>query len=228
VSDRAVIIARDLRKEYTRGSETVAALRSATFSVARGEVVAVVGRSGSGKTTLLKLLGALDVPTSGELEVAGQAVTGMSEVDRTRLRRSTIGFVFQDFALLPALSALDNVVLPLAFRRQLKLAQQAAALLERVGLGHRLHHRPSELSGGEMQRVAIARALVSRPALVLADEPTGNLDTPTGEQIFNILRELADSDGVAVVLSTHSPLLAQRADRCLELEDGCLIDRARI
>jgi putative ABC transport system ATP-binding protein len=202
----------------------VEALRSVSFEVEAGEMVAVVGPSGSGKTTLLNLLGGLDVPTAGQLQVAGHPLELLGEGERTRLRRSLIGFVFQDFGLLPALSALDNVVLPLAFARRLDAAKEAQALLARVGLEKRAQHRPGELSGGEMQRVAIARALIARPRLLLADEPTGNLDARAGEQIFALLRELAREDGLTVVLSTHNTALAARADRRLILEDGCLAD----
>src|SRR5262249_11546637 len=162
----------------------VHALRGAGFQVAEGELIAVVGPSGSGKSTLLNVLGGLDTATSGELRVAGCDLTRAGEAERTRLRRQAIGFVFQDFALMPALNVVETVILPLAFARRLDAAEEARALLDRVGLGHRLNHRPAELSGGEMQRVGIARALATRPRLLLADEPTGNLDTRSGEQVL--------------------------------------------
>lgn len=219
-----IVLARELRKEYRRGSETVHALRAASFHVAEGELVAVVGPSGSGKTTLLNLLGGLDTATGGELRVAGCNLARASEAERTRLRREAIGFVFQDFALIPALSVLENVTLPLAFARRLEASEEARALVERVGLGHRMAHRPAELSGGEMQRAGIARALATRPRLLLADEPTGNLDTRSGEQVLELARELCREEGLTVFLSTHNMELARQADRRLCLEDGTLTE----
>jgi ABC-type lipoprotein export system ATPase subunit len=226
VSD-PLVLARAVSKGYQRGSERVHALRSVTFQVWPGELVAVTGPSGAGKTTLLNLVGGLDQPTSGELRVAGCDLERASEAQRTRLRRAAIGFVFQDFGLVPALSALENVTLPLAFARRLAEASEARALLERVGLGPRLRHRPAELSGGERQRVGIARALVTRPRLLLADEPTGNLDTQAGEQVFRLMRELCREEGLTVILSTHNQALAEQVDRRLRLEDGRLSEETR-
>jgi putative ABC transport system ATP-binding protein len=211
-------------KEYVRGSERVRALKPATFSIRRGEIAAIVGPSGAGKTTLLNLIGAIDAATSGSIRVAGTELAGLSEARRTDLRRARIGFIFQDFGLVPGLTALENVTLPLAFARRLGWSDDAPRLLKRVGLHDRMSHQPRELSGGEMQRVAIARALITRPELLLADEPTGNLDAAAGEQVFSLLWELSDHEGLTVVVSTHNPALAAGASRRLRLEDGCLVE----
>jgi putative ABC transport system ATP-binding protein len=221
VSDEAIIRAEDLRKVYRRGAETVVALDGVTFTVAPGEFVAVVGPSGAGKTTLLQLLGAMDVPTSGRLFVAGQDISRMSDAELTRLRRDHLGFVFQHFSLLPTLTVAENVALPTLLGRR-QDAARLDDLLERVGLAHRRDHRPSELSGGEMQRTAIARALIHKPQLLLADEPTGNLDTATSGAILALLRSL-QRDGLTLVIVTHNEALAAAADRVLALRDGRLV-----
>ena len=198
------------------------ALRGVSFRVDRGEHVAIIGTSGSGKSTLLNLLGALDRPTEGEIRFLGRDVRTMSDAELAELRNRRIGFVFQSFHLLSRLSALDNVVLPLVYRGtpRRERRDRAERALRAVGLGDRLDHRPTELSGGQQQRVAIARALVTEPDLVLADEPTGNLDTATGNDVLDLLDGLHDDRGTALVVITHEAEVAARADRVIELRDG--------
>jgi len=215
-----ILTAQNLGKSFRRGAEEVHALRDVSFTVQPGELVAVVGPSGSGKTTLLNLLGCLDTPTTGTLTIDGVQAQRLSERQLTRLRRERIGFVFQHFGLLPTLTVQENVALPALFSGR-KAAQRVQELIARVGLEHRVHHRPHQLSGGEMQRVAIARALINSPVLLLADEPTGNLDTGTGESIISLLREL-NADGLTVLVVTHSERLAATASRQLILQDGRL------
>jgi putative ABC transport system ATP-binding protein len=223
--------ARDVVRTYRLGSRRgeepveVHALRGVTFRVDRGDYVAIVGSSGSGKSTLLNLLGALDRPTTGEVRYDGRDVRGMDDRELAELRNGSIGFVFQSFHLLPRLTALDNVQLPLVYRASTvkERRQRALDALEAVGLADRVDHRPTELSGGQQQRVAIARALVTDPPLLLADEPTGNLDTVTGQDIMQLLERLHDDRGMAVVVITHEPEIAGRADRRIELRDGVVI-----
>jgi len=215
-----LIAARNLSKSYWRGAEEIRALDAVTFEVRRGEFVAAVGPSGAGKTTLLNLLGCMDAPTGGTLEIGGQEVQDFTEAERTRFRRQVVGFVFQHFGLVPTLTVAENVALPLLFSRR-RPGDRVAALLERVGLRHRAKHRPHELSGGEMQRVAIARALVNEPELLLADEPTGNLDSGTGESIIGLFHEL-HAQGLTILVVTHNPRLSLAAERRLELRDGAL------
>ena len=225
MNDReAVLRAVDLVKTFEDVRRKVEVLRGVNLSIARGDRVAIVGASGSGKTTLLQLLGGLDEPTSGEVLVEGVAMSRLSDVERGRLRNRSLGFVYQFHHLLPEFTALENVALPLLVRgaRPKEAEAQAAELLERVGLAERLDHRPGQLSGGERQRVALARALVTRPAAVLADEPTGNLDRSTGNRVFELLLELNEALGTSVVVVTHDPELARRMERVLELEDGQL------
>lgn len=210
-----------LTKMYLRGREQLRALDNATFTVRQGEFVAVVGPSGSGKTTLLNLIGCMDVPSSGTLKIHGRDVHHFSEAERTRFRREQVGFVFQHFGLLPTLTVAENVALPRLFARRTG-GRDVDYLLERVGLQNRRTHRPRELSGGEMQRVAIARALVNKPALLLADEPTGNLDTGTGEEIIALFRQL-HTDGLTLVVVTHNAALASAAQRQIRLSDGCVL-----
>jgi putative ABC transport system ATP-binding protein len=217
-----LVEARELRKIYRRGTEEVRAVDGGSFAIAAGEFIAIVGPSGSGKTTLLQLVGAMDTPTSGSLRLAGQELADLNDQGLTRLRRERIGFVFQHFGLLPTLTVAENVALPTLFRKR-KIQNRIDELMERVGLAHRRDHRPSELSGGEMQRVAIARALVNGPDLLLADEPTGNLDTATSETILGLLRNLRQSGGLTVVVVTHSELLAGAAERRISLRDGKIV-----
>ncbi|MEN8720849.1 MAG: ABC transporter ATP-binding protein [Oceanococcaceae bacterium] len=196
------------------------------MTVGRGETLAILGPSGSGKSTLLSLLAGFDQPTSGEIALGGQPLSGQDEDARAALRAATLGFVFQSFALLPQATALDNVRIAAEIAGVLKPDEAARAQLERVGLGHRLKHRPAQLSGGEQQRVALARAFVHRPALVLADEPTGNLDADTGQRIITQMFDLNRDNGTALVLVTHDPALAERCERQLHLREGQLVPRA--
>jgi putative ABC transport system ATP-binding protein len=217
-TNSVVIEGRDLVKVYRRGVEEVRAVDGISFTVREGEFVAVVGPSGAGKTTLLQLIGAMDVPTSGSLRLMGRELRGLPDRELTRLRRDHIGFVFQHFGLLPTLTVAENVALPGSFGGR-KKGRQVGELLERVGLAHRKDHRPAQLSGGEMQRVAIARALVNSPQLLLADEPTGNLDSATSGRIVDLLLSL-NADGLTVVVVTHNEALAASAQRSLCLRDG--------
>lgn len=219
-----VIVVADVHREYRMGGETVAALRGVSFAVEAGEFVAIVGKSGSGKTTLMNLLGCLDRPTRGHYRLGGKDVQNLSDDALSALRNEHIGFVFQSFQLLARSTAAKNVALPLVYagvpRRRRREA--AAAALERVGLGHRLHHRPNQLSGGERQRVAIARALVGSPTIILADEPTGNLDSATERDAMRLFYELHEA-GNTIVLVTHEPGIAQQCPRAIRLADGRVI-----
>ena len=213
----------DVHKTYATGRAQVHALRGVDLSVERGELVAIMGPSGAGKTTLLEILGCLSTPSSGRYRLDGNAVEGLDDDGLARLRGDEIGFVFQSFNLLPRMSALENVELPLVYRRvpRAERRRRAADALARVGLEARGAHRPAELSGGERQRVAIARALVNRPALLLADEPTGNLDSQTSEEILGLLFGL-HGEGHTVVLVTHDAAIGRRAPRLVTLRDGCI------
>ncbi len=216
-----------LGKIYRRGAEEIHALREISVAFAPGAFSCVLGPSGAGKSTLLNLLGVMDVPTAGTLRVAGATIAEggrlrLSEGGRDKLRRENIGFIFTEFFLLPTLTAVENVQLPLLWADKDDRAY-AAELLERVGLGHRLTHRPTEMSGGEMQRVAIARALINRPRLLLADEPTGNVDTTTRDGIFDLFREL-NADGLTIVLATHDRELAARMDRVVHVREGRVVE----
>lgn len=218
-----LIALNNVTKIYRRGREQVHALDDVDLNVQQGEFVAVVGPSGSGKSTLLNIIGAMDQPDAGRVTIAGQETTGLNEHGLTRLRADTIGFVFQQFFLQPTLTARENVLLPTLFTRRKDHESRADELLARVGLSKRVDHRPDELSGGEMQRVAIARALINRPKLLLADEPTGNLDSENARAIFALLDELCD-DGLTLIAVTHSMELASRAERHLHLHDGRITD----
>jgi putative ABC transport system ATP-binding protein len=215
----------DVTRSYPVGEGTVQALRGVSLTVEQGDYVAIVGPSGSGKSTLMHLLGGLDRPTTGLLRVGGRDVLTLSEDELAEVRNATIGFVFQAFQLLARTSAVDNVGMPLVYRgvRRSERRRRAREALERVGMGHRLDHRPGQLSGGEQQRVAIARALVGDPQVLLADEPTGNLDTRTGQEVMALLEGLNDQ-GVAVVLVTHDNEVAARARRQVRVRDGLLED----
>ncbi|MGM0517561.1 MAG: ABC transporter ATP-binding protein [Pseudomonadota bacterium] len=220
----AVLEAGNLTRTYREAGLTVEVLRGIDLAIAPGERVAIVGASGTGKSTLLSLLAGLDRPTSGEVRLAGQRFSRLGERRRGLLRNRHLGFVYQAHHLLPEFSALVNVAMPLIIRRmpRAEAEQRAGTLLDRVGLSHRLAHRPGELSGGERQRVAIARALVSRPDVVLADEPTGNLDTKNSEAVFEAMLELNREMGSAIVLVTHDLDLAARMDRTLHIVDGLI------
>jgi len=217
-----VIAADSVAKIYRRGREEIRALDNVSFVIARGEFVAITGPSGAGKTTLLNILGCMDTPTSGALRISGREVGKLSEREQTLLRRTEIGFVFQHFGLIPTLTVAENVALPALFARKQNNGQ-VDELLERVGLANRRRHRPHELSGGEMQRVAIARALVNNPMLILADEPTGNLDSKTGESIIDLLRQL-NNQGLTITVVTHNEMMAGASQRRLVLRDGHLIN----
>jgi putative ABC transport system ATP-binding protein len=218
--DGLVVSATGLTKVYQRGREQVRALDDVSFNVRRGEFLAIVGPSGAGKTTLLNMVGCMDEPTAGTLELLGKPVQHLTERERTLFRREQLGFVFQHFGLLPTLTVAENIMLP-AFFAGRPDGQRLDELLTKVGLDQRRDHRPCELSGGEMQRVAIARALINQPTLLLADEPTGNLDQATGQGIIALFEEL-NQEGLTIVVVTHNPLLSSTAQRQFELGDGRL------
>jgi putative ABC transport system ATP-binding protein len=221
----SLVVARDLRREYHMGGELVHAVRGVSLDVDDGDYLAVVGPSGCGKSTLLNLLGGIDRPSGGSVEIGGERVDRMRDADATRFRLLRVGFVFQRFYLMSALTALENVELPLAEAKvaRRERVERARELLVYVGLGARLGHRPAQLSGGEQQRVAIARALANRPRLLLADEPTGELDESTGQQIAALL-DRVNADGTALVIVTHDSALADRARRTLSMRDGRIED----
>jgi len=218
-----VIEARGLKRYYHRGSETVKALDGVDVTIRAGEIVSVLGPSGSGKTTLINLLSCLDAPTEGTLLVAGRSVAGLSEDQLVEVRRGVLGFVFQQFALLPTLTVTENVELPLMFLDRPVDRRKTMQILETVGLRDRAHHLPRELSGGQMQRVAIARALIAEPKILVADEPTGNLDSATGRSIVDLFKRLAKEQGLAVLLTTHNPVFGYEADRVITLADGRIV-----
>jgi putative ABC transport system ATP-binding protein len=221
-----VIKAKDLTKIYEMGQIQVHALREVSLEIRQGESVSIMGPSGSGKSTLMNILGCLDQPTAGEYYLAGVDVARLDDNQLAQIRGKQIGFVFQTFNLLPRINALRNVELPLIYNgvSRRKRHQLAAAALEMVGLGDRLHHKPNELSGGQQQRVAIARALVSQPAIIMADEPTGNLDSTSSEEIIAIFQRLNEEQGITIILVTHEPDIAAHTQRVVRLTDGHLVD----
>jgi len=221
-----ILETRGLTKELPMGKEKIVILKGVDLTVEQGEVVAIVGPSGCGKTTLLGLIGGLDTPSAGTIVLAGQEISKLSEDKLADVRNRTIGFVFQFFNLVPTLSALENVALPVQFddKSRFNPEKRAKELLNLVGLGHRLNHKPKELSGGEQQRVAIARALANQPALLLGDEPTGNLDSERGQEILDLILNLRRDMGLTVVMVTHDPKIASKADRVLPMKDGRFVE----
>jgi ABC-type lipoprotein export system ATPase subunit len=228
----AMIELHDIYKTYHLGEIDVPVLKGVSLAVAQGELAALMGASGSGKSTLMNILGCLDHPSSGEYWLDGQEVSGLSADGRALVRNHKIGFVFQNFNLLARPSALENVAMPLTYTAEnlseRESRRRATELLERVGLGDRLHHEPSQLSGGQQQRVAIARALVNRPALVLADEPTGNLDSHTSQEVLEMFERLNADEGITILLVTHDPEVARHARHVVHIRDGVIVDGARI
>ena len=222
--NKSVLEVRSLTKAFREGGRTLEVLRGVELTVTKKDRLAIIGASGSGKTTLLQLLGGLDQPTAGEVIVCGQSMGALNGSERGKLRNRKLGFVYQFHYLLPEFSALENVAMPLLIRGvgSTEAMGKAETLLVRIGLLERLHHRPSKLSGGERQRVAVARALITGPSVVLADEPTGNLDRPTGARLFDLMLELNSDLGTSLVVVTHDSALAARMDRILKLEDGLL------
>jgi putative ABC transport system ATP-binding protein len=219
-----IIEAKGLKRYYKRGSETVRALDGVDLTIRRGEIVAILGPSGSGKTTLINLLSCLDAPTAGTLVVGGKSVAGLSEDELVEVRRGLLGFVFQNFSLLPTLTVTENVELPLTFLGLRPDRERTRDVLQAVGLSDRADHLPRELSGGQMQRVAIARALMIDPRILVADEPTGNLDRATGESIIALFKKLATEQGLTILLTTHNPAFGYEADRAITLEDGRIVN----
>jgi putative ABC transport system ATP-binding protein len=223
VGDEFVVAAQELRRRYGEGETAVDALRGVSLQVAEGNLTAVMGPSGSGKSTLMHILAGLDKPTSGEVSIAGTRISKLNDTELTGLRRQHIGFIFQFFNLLPMLNAEENVVLPLAIAGVKPDKKWVAELMGKIGLENRRDHRPSELSGGQQQRVAIGRALVSKPTIVFADEPTGNLDSKTSGEILDLMRDSVDTYGQTTVMVTHDPRAAAIADRILFLADGLIV-----
>lgn len=226
VAKKPVIEISDVWKLHKLGDEVVKALKAAELRVMPAEFVCLMGPSGSGKSTLLNIIGGLDRPTKGTVKISGQDTAQLTESQFAALRHDTIGFIFQSYNLIPFLSAVENVELPLMFEPydRKSLRRRATELLEMVGLGHRIHHQPTKMSGGEQQRTAIARSLISSPTLVLADEPTANLDHRTGETVVRMLRDLCSTLGVTVVASTHDPTVADEASRVVRMRDGQIIN----
>jgi lipoprotein-releasing system ATP-binding protein len=223
-SEEPVLVCRDLQRSFADAGNRLDVLRGVNLTIEPGERIAIVGESGAGKTTLLQLMGGLDLPTEGQVLIRGRDIAKLNGTRRGLLRNRELGFIYQFHHLLPEFSALENVAMPLLMRSTPvdEVRRSAEQLLQRVGLGERLHHRPGELSGGERQRAAVARALITRPAVVLADEPTGNLDHANGERVFELMLELNREFGSSLVVVTHDQVLAGRMDRILHLQDGVL------
>ncbi len=223
---RAVIKLDHVSKIYKMGKVKVEALKEISLQVEEGEFLAITGKSGSGKSTMMNLVGCLDIPTKGKLYLDGKDITKLDESTLSQIRGRKIGFIFQQFNLIPTLTAEENVMLPGEFQNKdsEKLRIRARQLLHQVGMGERKHHRPTQLSGGQMQRVAIARALINDPEVILADEPTGALDTKTGEQVMEVLQNLHQKEGKSIVIVTHDPSLVKYAERVVELKDGMVIN----
>ena len=219
-----VIEIKDVKKTYQMGDVEVAALNGVSFQVEQGEMIAITGPSGSGKSTLMNIIGCLDTPTSGSYILDGTDVSKMSDDAQADVRNKKIGFVFQQFNLLPRTAAIDQVELPMVYAGAADRQERAKQALQSVGLGERLHHRPNELSGGQQQRVAIARALVNNPSILLADEPTGNLDSKSGAEIISIFKSLNHDKGLTIVLVTHDPSIADQAQRVIHVKDGQLVN----
>jgi putative ABC transport system ATP-binding protein len=221
--NNVVINAKGLAKSYSRGSEQVHALRAIDFSVGKGEFVSIVGPSGSGKSTLLHLLGLLETPSSGTISLEGREIAGLKERDLVKVRRGSIGFVFQQFLLLPTLTVEENIELPLLFSKKPVRPDKIKGIMDMLELSHRARHLPHQLSGGEMQRVSIGRALVNDPRIIMADEPTGNLDSATSEKIYGIFKRL-NAGGLSLIVVTHNMELSGRADRVIRLRDGEILN----
>ena len=228
MNNEILIDGRGLKRYYHRGSETVKALDGVDITIRAGEIVSVLGPSGSGKTTLINILSCLDAPTDGELTIGGKPVAGLSEDQLVEVRRGLLGFVFQQFSLIPTLTVTENIELPLMFLNRRPDRRKTQAVVEAVGLSNRASHLPRELSGGQMQRVAIARALIVEPKILVADEPTGNLDKATGESIIGLLKRLASEQQLAILLTTHNIAFAHEADRAITLEDGRIVKEERL
>jgi len=230
MSSEAVIHVENLEKTYQLGRVLIPALRGVSFVVDKGEFTVVMGPSGSGKTTLLNLIGAIDKPTSGRVFIDGKDITTLGEGELTKLRRHKIGFIFQFYNLIPALTAVENVELPMltAGMPRKEASKKALQLLEMVGLKERAEHLPDELSGGEQQRVAIARALANKPSVILADEPTGDLDTKTGMEVVRVLYDVAKEQNATVIVVTHDPIIAEKADRLIHMRDGQITGEKRV
>jgi putative ABC transport system ATP-binding protein len=220
--NNVIMSAKGISKSYQRGSEQVHALREVDFSIQAGEFVSIVGPSGSGKSTLLHLLGLLETPSSGKIQINGQEMSGLKEQDRVKVRRGSIGFIFQQFLLLPTLTVRENIELPLLFSKKKVKPGRIAEIMDLLGLSSRSNHLPHQLSGGEMQRVSIGRSLINEPKIIMADEPTGNLDSATSGRIFSLFKKL-NADGLSLVIVTHNIDLAGMASRVIKLRDGEIV-----